>query len=583
MTTQTQPAVSSQPFDLLAQVSADAAANGAAELVAEATKYLRNQQVHGLRYEGASLALAKCPGLDDTTRSRVIDEVYAVGVPCDADDLGALLPELDVDDLFADVPVVAARVREVATLALCVPDMPALAALAFTSAACAARVYGLAKNRDGSDWRVWPHLFVAPAVPSGCKKTLVRDLVGGTAMEGYAKDLCGRWAERAEADKDDRDVATRRRAVLTTTTANGKALADPSEPARLRARLSQPRVVIPNPVFAGGSPEQCVRRVQDSGFLFLAPDEGWACLRSFFAGRDGHENVDPLLCMFSHSTYSNETITGEGRGDKPLFSSLAGAAYLALQPNVLTASTPDDASLLRKVQDRGLFARMLVALPRQLNVRERQAVRESTGIAEYAGRFDTFVRKLLWREHGDHPLRPTAPRKLVFSSEANAALLRFQADAEDSAAPGGRYENTIGAEWIRRQGDHAARIAVVLAVLRMGDIDDGQVELGDVERAIRLVSGYFLPHALAVAARTVLDPIGDDADTVLEKLRKVGQCTQRDLQQKLGKGWGKQPRAGGEDKSSRVGRAVAELAERGRIVITKDKTIRIVGRSGGAA
>lgn len=396
-------------------------------------------------------------------------------------------------------------------------------------------------------------------------------------------DLRKSWYERAQADKDERDVATRRRSNLVTLLAAGKTLPDPTEPARLRARLENPCVVVPAPLFAGGSPEQCARRAQEAGFLFLAPDEGWACLRKFFNGREGQENVDVLLCMYSHSVFGNETIMGDMRGDNPLFTKLAGAGYLPMQDKVITASSAEDAALLRRVQDRGVFARMLVALPRQLNVKERRALRESTVPAEYAGQFDTFIRKLLWCQHGDHPLRPTAPKKLVFSPAANDALLAFQADAEDSAAPGGRYEKSVGAEFIRREADHVHRLSSILAVLRMGTIDDGQVELEDVERAIRLMTNYLHPHALAVAARTVLDPIGDDADTVLEKLRKVGQCTQRDLQQKLGKGWGKQPRAGGEDKSSRVGRAVAELAERGRIVITKDKTIRIVGRSGGAA
>lgn len=581
MTTAQTP---TQPLNLLAQVAADTTANNAAVLVADASKYLRAQQMHGLRYEGAALALAKLPGLDDVTRSKVIDEVYAVGMPCEEDDPGALLPELDVDDLFADAPIVAARAREVATLALCVPDMPALAALAYASAACASRVYGLARNRDGSDWIAYPHLFIAPAVPSGCKKSLVGDLMGGSALAAFGTGLCGDWIERVEADRDERDVAARRRKAVVEMLAAGKTLADPTEPARLRARLNQPRVVVPNPLFAGGSPEQCVRRVQDSGFVFLAPDEGWACLRKFFNGREGQESVDPLLCMYTHSTFSNETITGDARGDKPLFSKLSGAAYLPLQDKVLFASTPDDAALLRRVQDRGLFARLLVALPRQLNVRERKALRESTGIAEHAGRYDTFIRKLLWCQHGDHPLRPTTPKRLVFTPEANAALLAFQADAEDSAAPGGRHENTVGAEFIRREADHVHRISSVLAVLRMGTIDDGQVELEDVERAVRLMSGYLHPHALAVAARTVLDSIADDAAVVLEKLRKLGQCTQRDLQMALGKGWGKAKVNGRTTATSRVADAVAELVDAGRVVVSKDtKTIRIVGRSGGAA
>ena len=91
---------------------------------------------------------------------------------------------------------------------------------------------------------------------------------------------------------------------------------------------------------------------------------------------------------------------------------------------------------------------------------------------------------------------------------------------------------------------------------------------------------YFLPHALAVAARTVHDPIGDDADRVLKVIRESGQLTQRELQLKLGAGWGK---AKPSDRASRLDAAVEELAGRGRIVVEKgargSKLLRIIGRS----
>lgn len=561
-----------------AEVRARLDADQAQPAEVAALAHVRDLQSHGAPYEAALVALGTWQGLTPGARAAVADVAYAVGVACEEADPGAALPELDVDDLFADVPVVAARAREVATMALTVPDMPAMAALAFASAACAARVVGVAYNKDGSEWRNWPHFYFAPTAPSGCKKSLVRDNMGGEAMAAYAADLARRWQEPAAADEDDRKLAESRKKSLLDSAAKGKPPLDPGEPARLRARLARPCVVVPRPTSAGGTPEQCVRRVQDAGCLFLAPDEGWAALRPFIAGREGHENVDPLLCMWSHSKYENDTIAGVGRGDKPQYPTLAGGAYLAMQPSVLEAKTPDDAMLLRKVQDRGLLARMLISQPRQLRVAERRAMREATQIAQHAGHYDTFLRGLLWDEGADHPLRPAVPKQLRFADDANAALLAFQAEAEDSAAPGGHYEHRAGAEFVRRQADHVARLAVVLAVLRMGKIADGVVELADVERACRAMTRYFLPHALAVAARTVHDPIGDDADRVLKVIRESGQLTQRELQLKLGAGWGK---AKPSDRASRLDGAVEELAGRGRIVVEKgargSKLIRVVG------
>ena len=132
---------------------------------------------------------------------------------------------------------------------------------------------------------------------------------------------------------------------------------------------------------------------------------------------------------------------------------------------------------------------------------------------------------------------------------------------------------------MRRQADLVARLAVVLSVLRDGKVCDGVVELRDVERACRTMTHYFLEHALMVAARTVLDPIGDDADRVWQLLAAVGTIHKRKLQQKLGAGWGK---AKPGDRQSRIDAALEELAERGRIDVTMGernaRTIRVIRR-----
>lgn len=541
---------------------------------AAALTFVRKLQAAGVPHEAALVALEPWQGLTPGARAAVADVVYGVGEPVEEDDAGVALPQLDVDDLFADVPVVLGRVHEVARLATCVPDMPALAALAFASVACAARVHGEIRNQDGTTWTLWPHLLVAPSVQSGSDKSRIRKYMGGKAIDAYQGDLLARWSDRVEADKDERQQAAQRRGAINQAIAYGKPH-DANALALIRARLARFPVVRPEFTWTGGSAQKYVSTVESVGFVGFVPDEGKGVLRSFYS--NDSEVTEFLICSSSHEACTNKTFARDDRNETPQFKELACAGYLPLQPSVLQGKTKEDAELFAKIADRGFLARMLVSQPRALHVREREALRALVRPAEFEGPFDTFFRKLLWCEGDpdDHPLRPKTPKRMVFTPEAGDAVLAFQNETADSAAPGGQYGDLQnGSEWIRRQGDHAGRIAIILAVLRMGTIADGTVELRDVERAIRLVRDYYRPHTLTVAARTVHDPIGDDATRVLAWLRKLGQVTYRVLQTKLGAGWGK-PKPGAP--TTRLSEALEELQRRGEIAMPAEWTVRSPG------
>lgn len=569
-----------------------------------AAELVRRMQGAGAPYEASLFALEVMQGLTPASRQAVADQAYRVGVPvelppydpADPDtwpearrrpDSGALVPEVDVDDLFGDCPVYAARVREVAAEALVTPDMPAMAALAFASFACAARVRGVVTNRDGSFWRMFPNLFVAVEAVSGGKKSYVRRRMGGSLLLDYAAELRLRFRDLQEEDEHERSVVNGRVGALRAAEIKGKP-PDREALASYRARLAVPRVCVPEYILSvPGSAERYVQRLRSSGYCALVPDEGKEAIKKFVSGMDGAgENCGPLLSAHTVETFIFDSFAGAERGDDALpFRVLCGGAFLPLQPSVLTPATPHEAQLLAAISSRGLLARMLVARPRLLDVVERQALRARVdsgelGAANEAAYADVLGRLLRDDVNLDHPLAPAAPVSLYFAPDANAAFLAFQADAEDSAAPGGEFYHSPGSEFVRRQADHVARLAVVLAVLRMGEVyDGGIVELRDVERACRAMTKYFRPHALAVAQRTVHDPIGDDAEKCWQIVAEAGTLRKRELQQKLGAGWGKS-KAG--DRQSRIDAALEELAERGRIDVTMGernaRTIRVIRR-----
>lgn len=551
----------------------------------------------GALYEHAMLALPHTHELTQGQREAVAALAYKVGEPltreaCDdgkpdkyyRPDAGATSPELDVDDLFGARPMIAQRVREVAAATLVTPCMPAIAALAMFSIACAARVRGVIRNRDGSLWRMYPNQYFGVEAVSGGKKSMIRKLMGGNLLNEYAADLRARWAAHEAIDKHERGVAEARLSRLRAAEVAGKPT-DPPTVAALHARLNQSLVCVPEIMLSGGTPEAYVRRLRTSGYCALVPDEGKQALDKFIGGHDGGgEKCSPLLSAHTVEFYVNDTLSGEARGDGKLpFSVICGGAYLPMQPAVLTPATAHEAQLLAAIQARGLLARMLVARPRLLTVAERQLLRNRVDAGEIGceamGAYDDLLRSILWSEHDDHPLAPSNPYVRTFSASANAAFLAFQAEAEDSAAPGGKYYDISGSEFVRRQADHVARLAVELSVIREGKIRDGTVELDDVERAIRAMKRYFLPHALSVAGRTVFDPISDDSDQIWQVVAAAGTIKHRELARKMGRGWTK---SRANDRQSRLETAIEELELHGRVVVSLaargSRIIRVVGR-----
>lgn len=493
----------------------------------------------------------------------------------------APLPDLDVAHLLGDCPILHARVQEVAHIALCLPELPTMAALSVTSCMLAARVVGIMRNRNGTEWRVWPHLYLAAEIRSGMAKSLTRDLIDEerwssvhgakcSAVGQMLRDAAALLADRASDDSAQRDAMRRERTKL---------LAMP-EANRIRLReidraLAQPPLLLPEvkPLHKV-TPANFVRVAQRSGFVACLPDEGRTTLEGFATGGPGGQvDVVPLLEAFTGSDYSNSTIQGETRGDHPRFERLHAAMWLPIQPGVLSPSTVVEARTLAKFEQSGLLARLLTSRPREMSVEEAAAQRLRTDIpADTADAWRAMLVHIGTRPiYGDHPLAPTEPIRIPFSPEAVACLLDYQARTTDTSRPGGKHHGKPGSSLVARLADHVARLSTVLAVLREGRADASGVLLQDVERAIRACDTYFEPHCLAVAQRAILDPSADDAEFLLGVIRQESPVRQRELQRKLPRGWD----------AGRLRRALDELESRGDVQVERSArnaaTIRLAG------
>jgi hypothetical protein len=546
-------------------------------------------------------------GLDATEFAAARDHAWGIGAPAKpapAAPAPLTIAPVDIDDLFGGSPQVAAVCRLAATVAMCSPDLPALATLALMSAAVAQKAVGSAYDPRGNHWWTNPPCeFIVVEVPSGGGKTLVRNLLQGShltkrgdAVRVWHEELAAAEGGKRERMDARRQIAARELGKLTLSGADPERAADlGKEIAGLKEELAKPAPRPPDWLQWGTiSPEHYVRQARLGGYMALFPDEGKDALSKFLGDATGRADaLGPLLSAFSGEAYTHQTISGEVRGDAARFERFRCTMFLPIQPGVLSPATAADGQMLSRLASRGLLGRLLIARPRISTAQERPALRAvSAGDAEEVERVKGAWTALLdtvlhadgqecggWE--GDpkraaeeahvgrpHPLVPARPWVFTYEPAAANALFAFQARTQDSAAPGGQYERTGIAEFVSRLGDHLHRLATLLAIMRTGGIHGGgAVTLDDVSRAARFLEAYALPHAEGVHSRAIYDPIDDDAAVVIAKVRALGgEVTMRELGRRLsssGRGWGKQS---SRDKETRLETAVAALAAQGRVV-----------------
>ena len=576
------------------------------------------QKARGFRFEDIDPLWSASRLLDASEVEAVRGHAWRVGLPESAShDRGR---SIDIDDLFAGSPVAARMCRAAATVSLCSTDLTAMVLLAVASAGVAWKAVGRCKNRvGGGHWICPPSLYIAAEVASGECKSLVRSQLA-TALERRAPKVVAWHKELAIVEGGRRKLAFIRKTEADKMS-NKYAISDPElaqhwakKAAEHEEELAKPVTKPPSWMQWGAvTPERFGQQGTLGGFVACFPDEGKDLLSKFLGEGGGREYVGPMLTAFSGEWYSHETISGETRGDRAKYNRFRATMFLPIQPGVLSPASQQDGALLARMAQRGLLARLLIGRPYRPTASERPALRKAAeeaqsdevAVAELRAEFDALMRGIVEGEgdpnKGDedaqrdparlaeevdvgrpHPLVPARPWVFEFDEDARAALLDFQNRTGDAAAPEGERSQPGIAEFNRRLGDHAHRLATLLAILEQGAIEGGGHVRGvHVARAVRLLDGYFVPHALGVHERAIFDPIGDDAAVVLDKIRTRGTCTLRTLRGLLpagGRGWGK---IKSTDRVTRLETAVEALVSAGRVVIEQgakgSRVVKLIG------
>lgn len=577
----------------------DRSADPSVLALAAACRTLRHRGV--TPEEVATLLAVSGKVADPNVHLAVRDFAYQVGDPAPEPEVVAdVMPSIDLDDLFGGSPALVNMVRWVAGEVVCGPDLPALTILALASAACAVKVVGACGT-----WTNPPKLYLAAEVASGENKSRVRKACHVKMLQARARGPVTLWhadlGERLGGGAEGRALDLKIR--LSDLERLKRSKGDPTlisdlevEVFKLRRDLKAKTPPVPGWLQIGKvTPAQYMRDMEIGGFVACFPDEGKETLWAF-VGESGKGDIAPLLCGFTGEAWGNSTIAAEQRGDLRRFADYHATVWLPLQLGVLTPTTPEDARMLATLADRGFLARFLIARPRAVTsaeapLRRAEHVERWAGVdarTQVDGPYKTLLAALLNGEGQTaedmdgiperraeevlvgmpHPLVPARPWVFTYDDEAEAALLDYQTKTRDSAKAGGEHDEAMRAAFVGRLADHAHRLATLLAVLRSGGFEGGgTVTLADVQRAIRFLDGYALPHTLAVYERATFAPIVDDAETVLRHVRAVGEITKSALLSRLPLGGREWDKARGSDRLTRLEVALESLEARGRVTL----------------
>lgn len=117
----------------------------------------------------------------------------------------AHLPEIDIDDLFGNAPIVIEQIRGVAKATSSSADLMALGALAAASSALARKVE--IHPGDGGTWTPNPHLYVVVEATSGAGKGPMTKQMGCLgAIKKWQADLVARHEADVRDQRLDREI-----------------------------------------------------------------------------------------------------------------------------------------------------------------------------------------------------------------------------------------------------------------------------------------------------------------------------------------------------------------------------------------
>ncbi|GAA1958243.1 YfjI family protein [Kitasatospora viridis] len=420
-------------------------------------------------------------------------------IPLDA---SATLPTFPVEALPTWV---RQQVEAVAEFTQTPPDMAATMALAALATAAGGRVH--AEIRPG--WREQTNLYLVCAMPPASRKS---DVFAAMTEPVYRieADLQTESRNRtieAQAAKDAAEAevdALMARARKPGENIDRAAIAIEIASARM---LAEQIVVPPTPrltVSDDITPEQLTHQLGVHRCLAALSPEG-----DLFDVIAGRYSSKPNLGVFLKGHKGERLQTDRISREQPTVDKPALTIGVTPQPAVL-----QDLGSVPGARDRGLLARFLYALPpSNLGYRRTRTAPIPT---EVAGAYETRL-ALLVRTLIDLPEPVTVP----LTPAADLEVEKLQDRLELQLRPEQPLSHIK--EWAGKLVGHTVRIAALLHLADRVSTGWGQpVEADTITRAAQ-IADYYTAHTLAVFDLIAADPATDDAQAILDWIRRPKQ------------------------------------------------------------
>lgn len=376
-------------------------------------------------------------------------------------------------------------------------------------------------------WREPLCLFIAVALPPGCRKSAVFRTMTGPLV-AWEKQERGRLAPEIEKAKAECEILEKRLSTLKKKAADGDAEAE-QEALKLAGELADKAIPVFPRLFTGdATPEGVVRLLSEQeGRLGVFSAEGGE-LTAIAGGRyskDGQSNLEVFLKGHAGDAIRVDRANREREPialDHP-----ALTLALCVQPVVLEAAWRH-----HEFGVRGLLARFLYALP--VNPLGTRDVDPPPVPHTTLKGYEEAVLALLDWPKAEHQYGN--PPRLILTDEARALLRDLTARLEPDLGLGGRYESMSG--WYGKLVGAVARIAAGLH-LAQDPFERGALQEpigGDTMRAALALGDFYAAHAERVHKVFGGAPEAQMAARVLDAIKRNGwrKFTERDLYRALG-------------------------------------------------
>lgn len=265
----------------------------------------------------------------------------------------------------------------------------------------------------------------------------------------------------------------------------------------------------PRVLFNDSSNEALIEQLaRNHGIAAYIADETGFLASQMGTGSGQDPNIDPLLAGYDFDRYESDRIR-------------RGYCYIP-ETRIVLCAMPQPYALRKLLADerlaeRGFIDRFLLAWPDEKKDRTFDGEPVSQEVSDA---YDRWVTDLLIRSRGNDGTKPPARLIVGLTPSALSLAIGFRRRLESTIGAGRRYDPIRA--YIDKATDKAVRLAAMFWASEVDPSEGDNIPAEYLERGIRLVEDFYLPHAEKVFGLEPVDADTTHARAVLAKMVSKG-------------------------------------------------------------